>query len=82
MFNDLEDLDEDFPELLGTALAPPKPPPVPGRTTLRHKPTGRLYVVDTVSATAVGLSGTMGGRRLVSLDALDNHEVWEVVHHG
>lgn len=56
--------------------------PVVGRTTLRHKPTGRLYVVDSVSATSVGLSGTMGGRRLVTLDNIQNAEIWEVVHHG
>jgi hypothetical protein len=56
--------------------------PVAGRTTLRHRPTGRLFVVDTVSATSVGLSGTMGGRRLVTLEAIQNAEVWEVVHHG
>lgn len=56
--------------------------PVAGRTTLRHLPTGRLFVVDSVSATSVGLSGTMGGRRLVTLDAIKNAEVWEVVHHG
>lgn len=56
--------------------------PVAGRTTLRHKPTGRLYVVDTVSTTSVGLSGIMGGRRLVSLENIKNGEIWEVVHHG
>lgn len=56
--------------------------PVAGRTTLRHKPTGRLYVVDSVLATAVGLSGTMGGRRVVTLQEIQNAEIWEVVHHG
>lgn len=56
--------------------------PVAGRTTVLHKPTGRLFVVDTVSATSVGLSGTMGGRRLVTLDSLNDSEIWEVVHHG
>lgn len=54
--------------------------PVAGRTTLRHKPTGRLYVVDSVSATSVGLSGTMGGRRLASLDNIKDAEIWEVTH--
>lgn len=56
--------------------------PVAGRTTLRHVPTGRRYVVDTVSATSVGLSGTMGGRRPVSLEKLNDPEIWQVVHHG
>lgn len=80
MFDDLENLAEDFPELV--SRVPVKFKPVPGRTTVRNKQTGRLFVVDTVSATSVGLSGTMGGRRLVTLDNLNDSEIWEVVHHG
>ena len=56
--------------------------PVAGRTTVRHRPTGRMFVVDTVSATTAALSGIMGGRRLVRLEDLQNAEVWEVVCHG
>lgn len=80
MFQDLETLDEDFPEL--ARGQPVAITPVAERTTVRHKPTGRLYVVDNVSATSVGLSGIMGGRRLVSLDNFKDGEIWEVVHHG
>lgn len=80
MFQDLENLAEDFPEL--ARGDPASFTPVAGRTTLRHKPTGRLYMVDTVTTITVSLSGTMGGRRLVTLDAIKNADVWEVVHHG
>lgn len=56
--------------------------PVAGRTTVRHRPTGRTFVVDNVSTTTASLSGIMGGRRLVRLEDLQNAEVWEVVTHG
>ncbi len=52
----------------------------PGKTTLKHKPTGRRFVVDTLTPTGAGLSGIMGGRRIVSREALNNHEVWEITH--
>ena len=55
--------------------------PRPGKTTVRHKPTGKTYLVETVSPTGVGLSGTLGsGRRVISREALNNNEVWEVTH--
>lgn len=80
MFDDLENLAEDFPEL--DNRVPVKFKPVAGRTTVRNKQTSRLFVIDTVSATSAGLSCTMGGRRLVTLDNLNDAEIWEVVHHG
>lgn len=55
--------------------------PRPGKTTVRHKPTGKTYVVETLSPTGIGLSGLLGSRRrVISREAFNNNEVWEVLH--
>lgn len=78
MFDDLEDLEEDFIGMFAKNVAAARVD-IPGRTTYRHTSSGRRYVVTSATGQSVKMESISGHVRDLHPDTLHQSDMWELV---